>query len=573
MNAANVDPASPFVSSRRSLRHPLLQLMPYPSTAPKHLLQLQEDLTKALDGRASTRARTGAAMELAWSVTAQGSAIPDGTGLIAEAMRLVADSLPRPVLYEQLALAHLACDGIRVAEDDTAKGCVALPRLVRDQATPGSPTAVASSPQFRKAFDVWSSAVRSLLAASDDDVALLDADDLRAAIRTLILYMLHMESPALKSAVAARLEFFETRGISLWNIMSARLLSIDASYPDFHDEYGEHAQRAVWHHLRGEVDVQRLASRQCPMDEPGDRQPPLASVGSHVVIAGSIPKASTEDDQVTLRRYASLQQPLPVAPLPDIDRIENIVAVLTQEFPWADRAIQHLADELTARRLFGAVELGLSPTLLVGMPGSGKSRLVRRMAEELQVPFCPLALAGMNDSMTLVGTARGWATGQPSPLIEQMVQHHSASTLVLLDEIDKVGATATRSAPPTVALLNLLEPENSRRWYDTFLQTPCDLSRLMFWATANSLQPISKPLLSRFRIVLVPEPQREHFHSIARGALHDIAAEWGLPEGTLSEIGSQMPVGTARNAREVRSLARAYLTDWARRRLGPHRLH
>lgn len=573
MNAAIVDPASPFVSLRQSLRHPLLQLMPYPSTAPKHLLQLQEDLTTALDGHMSKSTRTGAAMELAWSVTAQGSVIPDGTGLIAEAMRLVADSLPRPVLYEQLALAHLACDGIRVAENDAAKGCVALPRLVRDQSTPSNPTAVTNSPQLRKAFDVWSSAICSLLAASDDDVAFLDADDLRAAIRVLILYMLHMESPALGSAPAARLEFFETRGISLWNIMSARLLSFDTSYPDFHDEYGEHAQRAVWHHLRGEVDVRRLASDCRSMDESSYRQPPRASTGSHVVISGAIPKASTEEDQVTLRRYACLQQPLPVVQLPDIDRIENIVAVLTREFPWADRAIQHLSDELTARRLFGAVELGLSPTLLVGMPGSGKSRLVRRLAEELQVPFCPLALAGMNDSMTLVGTARGWATGQPSPLIEHMVQHHSASTLVLLDEIDKVGTSAARSVPPTVALLNLLELENSRRWYDTFLQTPCDLSRLMFWATANSLQPISKPLLSRFRIILVPEPQREHFHSIARGALRDIATEWGLPDGTLSEIGSQMPVGSARNAREVRSLARAYLSDWARRTLGSRRLH
>lgn len=97
----------------------------------------------------------------------------------------------------------------------------------------------------------------------------------------------------------------------------------------------------------------------------------------------------------------------------------------------------------------------------------------------------------MNDSMALLGTARGWATGQASPLVDVMLQHTCASALVLLHEVDKVGTSSRISVPPTVALLNLLEPENAKRWYDTFLQVDCDLSKLMFWATANSLQPLS----------------------------------------------------------------------------------
>jgi ATP-dependent Lon protease len=145
--------------------------------------------------------------------------------------------------------------------------------------------------------------------------------------------------------------------------------------------------------------------------------------------------------------------------------------------------------------------------------------------------------------------------------------------LVLLDEIDKVGASTPYSVPPTVALLNLLEPENSRQWYDVFLQTACDLSKLMFCATANSLRTLSKPLLSRFRLVVVPEPRPSDYSAIARGALQDVAAEWGLPAGTLDNLTGELRIEHARNAREVRAAVRVFLRTWADARLGRPRLH
>jgi len=279
------------------------------------------------------------------------------------------------------------------------------------------------------------------------------------------------------------------------------------------------------------------------------------------------------EERDALARFERLQQPIAVATLPSHSELDSLEEVLSAEFPWATRAIAELVSDLRTRTLFGAVELGTTPTLLVGMPGSGKSRLVRRIAEELSVPFCPLAVAAMTDSMTLTGTSRGWSTGQASPLIESMLRHESASLLVLLDEIDKVGVSSVRSVPPTVALLNLLEPENAKRWYDTFLQTPCDLSKLMYWATANRLSPLSKPLLSRLRVILVPEPSPAHFGTIAQGAVLDIAQQWGLPKDTLRELGSSVPVRCVRNAREVQAVARAFLHDWAQRKLGRQRLH
>jgi len=90
---------------------------------------------------------------------------------------------------------------------------------------------------------------------------------------------------------------------------------------------------------------------------------------------------------------------------------------------------------------------------------------------------------------------------------------------VLLDEIDKVGASSRNSVPPTVALLNLLEPENAKRWYDTFLQTTCDVSKLMFWATAkHPAAPIEAPAVP-LQDRPVDEPRPSDFAAIVRGAL------------------------------------------------------
>lgn len=163
------------------------------------------------------------------------------------------------------------------------------------------------------------------------------------------------------------------------------------------------------------------------------------------------------------RLYTALRGPLPVATLPDVVRIEQIVQTLSDEFPWAFEAVEELACDLRSRRLFGGVQLGTPPTLLVGPPGCGKSRLVRRLGEELRLPFMPLSLAGKSDSRALLGTARGWASAQASPLVDLLLAHKSASALVLVDEIDKVLSSTPSRVPPTVALLNLLEPENAKQ--------------------------------------------------------------------------------------------------------------
>ncbi|HWI83491.1 AAA family ATPase [Ramlibacter sp.] len=565
--------AASAIFSPDNFVHPLLLLMPYGPDAPKHLRQLQASVLEALEPEADAESRIAAALALRDAVHRPGTRIPDPTVLLIEVLKRVTADLPRPALMEELAHAHLLRIGIRIDTDHLIDPLVSpVPRLLRDEPLKSSPTDVRDSNELNDALDVWSEVIAKLMAGdAEQQLKSMDADDLYACLRVLVLYLLYKRAPDYGDDEKHRLEYFESIGLSLWNLVRERAVELAGSSADFESCFGDAAQRSVWHRLRAEV---LLRQNVRPSSAQGAEAPTRGRLpGTHLVIAGKIPPGANDDDRETLKRYARLQRPIPIAKLPDVTGIEHLVDTLSEEFPWARSAIEELAADISSRRLFGAIELGMTPTLLVGMPGCGKSRLVRRIAEELRLPLCPMALAGMNDSMALLGTARGWATGQPSPLIDVMLQHLSASALVLLDEIDKVGGSTRNGVPPTVALLNLLEPENAKRWYDTYLQTTCDLSKLMFWATANTLGSLSKPLLSRLRIVIVEEPRPSDFGAIARGALRDIAVEWGLDEATLIELAPEIPVQGVRNAREVRTLVRAYLHRWSREHLGQRHLH
>ena len=228
------------------------------------------------------------------------------------------------------------------------------------------------------------------------------------------------------------------------------------------------------------------------------------------VIPGSIPPASDPNDQMQIQRFKVLQAAQRVVQLPTPDQLYRIQVILTEEFPWAASAIETILGELRVKRQLGALDCKVRPTLIAGQPGVGKTRFARRLAEELNLMFRAISIGGMDDSRALLGTSRGWSSGQPSSLLELLLNAQGPSALVLLDEVDKASDRSVNSAPVASALLGLLEAESARRWFDTFLQTECDLSMVSFILTANSLSRLPKPLLSRCQIVMFEEPSPEH---------------------------------------------------------------
>lgn len=138
------------------------------------------------------------------------------------------------------------------------------------------------------------------------------------------------------------------------------------------------------------------------------------------------------------------------------------------------------------------------------------------------------------DVKTLKGVTRGWAGNRTSRIVEFIMQNRTANPFFILDEVDKAQSHGGYGGNPQEALLDLLEPGNAGRYQDIFLMTECDLSHCMFIATANSLEKLPAPLLSRLRIVYFPEPGPEHSAVIVKGMIQDLERAWRLPQGTIA---------------------------------------
>ena len=118
----------------------------------------------------------------------------------------------------------------------------------------------------------------------------------------------------------------------------------------------------------------------------------------------------------------------------------------------------------------------------------------------------------------------------------------------------------------------MLEPENARNWFDSFLQTECDLSRLVFIATANSLAGLSTPLLSRVTVLDFGRPTLEDIRGIVPFALQDIAKDWELPKDVFDAVVPPVDVDV-RNMRDLKVWLTWYLAQWAEEHLSAERNH
>jgi len=209
---------------------------------------------------------------------------------------------------------------------------------------------------------------------------------------------------------------------------------------------------------------------------------------------------------------------LRLVPTPSLPAVrERLLA----EFCQAGRAVDAILGELVGKEF-----VRLPPLVVVGPPGSGKSRFVRRLGEELGVGL--LRVDATNDSgASFGGTERRWWSAEPCRAFMACARHAQANPLVLVDEVDKA---PTRSEYGRIwdSMLQTLEPENAARFPDPCLQTDLDLSWVSFVCTANDAGKLPGPLLDRLRVVAFPAPGREHVEALSVALLADIARERGL---------------------------------------------
>ena len=286
---------------------------------------------------------------------------------------------------------------------------------------------------------------------------------------------------------------------------------------------------------------------------------------THVVCRCAIPESSDKQDSQEIARHRVLEQPLSVVEMPKVESLNASRTRLLSEFPWASAAIDQVFGDLLGRANLGVRDLTLPATLLIGLPGAGKSRLARRIAEEFGLPHLDVSLSGNSDTKLLGGTSRGWGSGRPSDLASLMARRESASAIVMLDEIDKAVDGHRAGGGIAAYLLPLLEPETACRHYDSFLKTECDFSKVSWLCTANTLSGISKPMQSRLRIILIPQPRLEDLPVVCAGVVAELEQRWQLPSGTIPSLTElQLDLTRIASARQARAATEAAVSSWAR---------
>ncbi len=207
--------------------------------------------------------------------------------------------------------------------------------------------------------------------------------------------------------------------------------------------------------------------------------------------------------------------------------------------------------------------LEITPMLLLGPPGVGKTHFAREVAQLLGTGMGFVSMSSLTAGWVLSGASSQWKGARPGKVFETLVDGQYANPVMVVDEIDK--ARGEHAYDPLGALYSLLEHDTAQTFVDEFAEVPVDASQMIWVATANDERAIPEPILNRVNVYRVEMPDADAARLIARRLYDGIRGQhdWGQrfePEpstAVLDRLGEMAP----------RDMRRAWMTAFGNARL------